>query len=186
MSLYGYKPKTKPALWVQLPQRGKTLCEVFAKEARDAERKRQRDERRRAAAEHFALARQQYKEAKRAAAATERIIATRKQPKRIAQRSASQKLRTAEYLAARRPFLAKRPNCEACPKMTGANPLVDAKPHPATDIHHKRGRLGKLLLDERHWLPCCKQAHDWIHRNPALARALNLLAQPGEWNRYEL
>lgn len=38
MSLRGYKSKTKPALWKQLRPTGKTLCEVFAKEERDAKK----------------------------------------------------------------------------------------------------------------------------------------------------
>lgn len=40
-----------------------------------------------------------------------------------------------------------------------------------TDIHHKAGREGKLLNDERHWLAVSRAGHDFIHQNPGIARA---------------
>lgn len=52
----------------------------------------------------------------------------------------------------------------------------------ATSCHHVRGRIGRLLLDERFWVPVCRVHHARIHARPAEARALGLLAQPGQWN----
>lgn len=52
----------------------------------------------------------------------------------------------------------------------------------ATDIHHIRGRRGRLLLDQRFWMPVCRHAHDWIGSHPAEARTLGWLCQVGEWN----
>jgi hypothetical protein len=53
---------------------------------------------------------------------------------------------------------------------------------PASDIHHKRGRAGALLLLTRFWAGVCSAHHRWIHENPQAARELCLLANQGEWN----
>lgn len=52
----------------------------------------------------------------------------------------------------------------------------------ATDVHHSRGRIGALLLDERFWIPICRECHVWIHQHPAAARNHGLLAPVGQWN----
>lgn len=39
-----------------------------------------------------------------------------------------------------------------------------------TEVHHKRGRTGKLLRDQRYWLAISRSGHDWVHQNPRLAR----------------
>lgn len=55
--------------------------------------------------------------------------------------------------------------------------------HQATDVHHKKGRVGyadqwarenniPLLLDERFWLPVSRGAHDRIELNPTWARKM--------------
>jgi len=44
----------------------------------------------------------------------------------------------------------------------------------ATDIHHKEGREGDLLLDESKWLSVCRNCHDWIENNPEEAKELDL------------
>lgn len=54
--------------------------------------------------------------------------------------------------------------------------------HACEDVHHARGRLGPLLLDQRFWKPVCRKAHNFLGNNPNMARALGLLCQPGEWN----
>jgi len=58
------------------------------------------------------------------------------------------------------------------------------RPHlPATDIHHKKGRVGyadqwardndvPLLIDERHWLPVSRVGHMQIEENPVWARKM--------------
>lgn len=53
----------------------------------------------------------------------------------------------------------------------------------ATQVHHKHGRLGALLMDESLWVPVCAKGHDWIHRNIEEARKLGLYAPKGQWNR---
>ena len=49
-------------------------------------------------------------------------------------------------------------------------------PHRTDDCHHMARRHGKLLMDERWWLPVCRWAHDWIHEHPNEARKLGLLS----------
>lgn len=53
---------------------------------------------------------------------------------------------------------------------------------PASDVHHKRGRIGRLLCDKRFWIGLCAACHDWIHRHPSKARADGFLAPSAEWN----
>ena len=53
----------------------------------------------------------------------------------------------------------------------------------ATEVHHTRGRVGKLLLDETFWLPVCSGCHDWIHKNIELARERGLICAKGDWNK---
>lgn len=50
------------------------------------------------------------------------------------------------------------------------------------DIHHKRGRLGRLLLDVRHWSYVCAKCHLWIHTNLEDARAEGWICERGLWN----
>lgn len=40
----------------------------------------------------------------------------------------------------------------------------------ATQCHHRKGRWGKLLLDERYWLPVSQEGHDYIHDHPEWSR----------------
>ena len=54
-----------------------------------------------------------------------------------------------------------------------------------TEVHHKRGRAGALLLDERWWLGVSKFGHRAIHMFPRLARERGWLCAVGEWNKTE-
>ena len=49
------------------------------------------------------------------------------------------------------------------------------------DNHHRRGRAGRLLMDERFWTPLCSRHHRWVHDNIAEARALGLICEKGKW-----
>ncbi len=40
----------------------------------------------------------------------------------------------------------------------------------ATDLHHKRGRIGKLLTDERYFLAVCRSCHNYIESHPIFAK----------------
>lgn len=39
----------------------------------------------------------------------------------------------------------------------------------ASQVHHKKGRIGNLLLDEKYWLPVSAKAHVEITNNPRWA-----------------
>ena len=41
---------------------------------------------------------------------------------------------------------------------------------PVEDIHHKKGRDGDLLLDERYWLAVSRKGHIWIELHPIEAK----------------
>lgn len=51
------------------------------------------------------------------------------------------------------------------------------------ELHHVRGRLGPLLLDERYWMALCPECHRWVHENIEAARKRNLIAAAGDWNK---
>lgn len=44
----------------------------------------------------------------------------------------------------------------------------------ATEVHHKRGRVGELLTAVEHWLPLCHTHHVWVTEHPALAKVMGL------------
>lgn len=52
-----------------------------------------------------------------------------------------------------------------------------------SEVHHIRGRSGKLLIATRYWLPVSREGHQWIHDNRREAIARGWLAGPGEWGR---
>lgn len=42
----------------------------------------------------------------------------------------------------------------------------------ATEVHHMKGRIGKLLLDENYWLGVSSEGHDKIEKNPEWAKEM--------------
>ena len=62
-------------------------------------------------------------------------------------------------------------------------PWSGNRPRPATQVHHVRGRLGKLLLDQMYWLPVSAVGHRWIHDHPDEARRMGYLCAVGQWNK---
>lgn len=82
--------------------------------------------------------------------------------KRVNAVSRKRRADMAAYAALRKVFLAGPPEvrCRCCAV------------NPATDVHHTRGRAGKLLLDVRYWLPLCRSCHRWVGENPEAARRL--------------
>lgn len=46
----------------------------------------------------------------------------------------------------------------------------------AVEIHHKKGRIGKLLNDRKYFLSVCRNCHNWIeeHVTEAKERGLSL------------
>lgn len=52
-------------------------------------------------------------------------------------------------------------------------------------VHHKRGRRGKLLRDQRHWMAISFTGHEWVHNNMEEARKHGWLCEAGKWDVYE-
>jgi hypothetical protein len=73
-----------------------------------------------------------------------------------------------EYLKKRKIFLEKHPICEA--KIPGICM------YKASDVHHMKGRIGDLYLDERYWKALCRICHEYCetHKQEALERGLSL------------
>lgn len=42
------------------------------------------------------------------------------------------------------------------------------------DVHHRKGRIGPLLLDVSHWSALCRLHHDWCGMFPVAAIAMGL------------
>ena len=60
------------------------------------------------------------------------------------------------YLKRREAYLTANPWCGVC----GGT---------ATQVHHRRGRIGVLLLDESLWLPICAPCHQAVTDRPRWA-----------------
>lgn len=52
----------------------------------------------------------------------------------------------------------------------------------ASQIHHKRGRLGPDLLDTRYFMGVCPECHERIHREPQWAYELGYLVSRSGWS----
>lgn len=72
-----------------------------------------------------------------------------------------------EYHKVRAEYLAKHPNCEIFPDEL------------ATEIHHRRGRLGAFLTNTRYFMAVGANAHRLIHANPAWAHQQGYLLSRG-------
>lgn len=84
-----------------------------------------------------------------------------KKPKKIKPVSEKRKAENLVYSELRRVFL-NRPENKVCP-ITG---------QPTTDVHHRKGRIGKLLLDTKYWLAVSREGHQKIEENPEWAYAM--------------
>ena len=82
-----------------------------------------------------------------------------KKPTPIKKQSDKRKVQELQYLADRKVFLAKPENAK-CP-ITG---------WPTTDIHHMKGRIGDLLLNQRYWIALSREGHQHVEDNPEWAK----------------
>lgn len=78
-------------------------------------------------------------------------------PPRSQKRSKEERL----YAAKRIIFIQEHPMCEAH--------ISGICTEYATEVHHKKGRIGDDLLDETHWLALCHMCHDYIENNREFA-----------------
>lgn len=74
-----------------------------------------------------------------------------------------------EYRRLAKIFLSQNPKCRHCS-------------HPATEVHHFAGRLGRLLTYTPLFHAVCQSCHDWIHRNIGRAIQAGMIAGKGRWN----
>ena len=92
------------------------------------------------------------------------------QQKRLHPGRVEKKAEKKEYICERDRFLKKWPQCCVCHR------------HKSKDVHHTKGRLGHLLVDQINWLAVCRRCHDRIHSNPKWARENGYISAEGKWN----
>lgn len=93
------------------------------------------------------------------------------------------KAQTAKYRKVSAVFLSQPENkwclcCDLRREKLGENIIRNQ----ATEIHHHRGRIGRLLCWVPGFRPFCHRCRSYPHSYPKLARQLNLLASPTLWN----
>ena len=89
--------------------------------------------------------------------------------KPIRKRSKAMTKKMVEYGKVRKEYLANHFYCEVCFR------------NPATEIHHPFGKIGKLLTETKHFIPCCENCHRRIHSNIHWAQKEGLIAGKGQW-----
>ena len=91
--------------------------------------------------------------------------------------SLAMRKRLAEYQRVRVDYLRAHLTCEGCVPLFGAK-----NPAPATELHHTRGRVGKLLCQSENFKALCAGCHAFCHNHPSLARSAGLICPVGQWN----
>lgn len=90
----------------------------------------------------------------------DKVLGTvKKTPKPIPKVSEKRKVEDLKYYAQRVVFLGK-PENKICP-ITGTH---------TTDVHHKKGRVGSLYLDETYWIALSREGHKYVEENPEWAK----------------
>ena len=80
--------------------------------------------------------------------------------KPISRQSEKMKIEVKKYLKIRVDYINKHSKCEVCKKAS------------STDVHHKKGKIGKLLTDSRYFLAVCRPCHQIIEMNPDWAKEM--------------
>ena len=96
--------------------------------------------------------------------ASQSVTPKRKPVKKV---SDKQKKRNLDYLKVRMDYLNLHKNCQLCSA-------------PATDIHHRVGRLGNKLTDTNYFMALCRPCHtkietnrEWAYEKGYLIKRLN-------------
>lgn len=103
-----------------------------------------------------------------------------KQRKKIASVSKAMARRRAEHAKVKARYLKKNKWCVLTGQRSQNAMICGPTLHPASDIHHKLGRVGKLLNDESKFMAVCRCAHTWIGNNLGEAKERGWIL-PG-WN----
>ena len=82
-----------------------------------------------------------------------------KKPVRISIKSVKRKAEEKLYLKKKKEYLTAHIRCE----VKGCN-------HVSIDLHHRKGRVGKLLYDEKYFMAVCRKHHTEIETNPKEAK----------------
>jgi hypothetical protein len=96
--------------------------------------------------------------------------------KPMCQVSQKQGKRLREYGPISKKFLAENPICAICVARK------KKPPNPSTEVHHLRGRVGRLLCDVRGFVASCFPCRDFPHTKVIKARELGVLAPANLWN----
>ena len=83
----------------------------------------------------------------------------KKPVKKISIRSVKRMAEDRLYLKKRKEYLMSHANCE-----------VKGCTYSSGEIHHRKGRIGKLLYDEKYFLAVCSVHHRIIEDNPNWAK----------------
>src|SRR5688572_137301 len=54
--------------------------------------------------------------------------------------------------------------------------VLGETPKASTEVHHYRGRRGRLLRDQRFWIPSCRSHRSTPHDRPNWAREVGILS----------
>lgn len=88
-----------------------------------------------------------------------KMSGAKKPQKPIKKVSDKRSVENLQYSADRIVFLGK-PENKICP--------ITKK--PTTDVHHKKGRVGSLFLDQRYWVALSREGHKYVEENPEWAK----------------
>jgi hypothetical protein len=83
-----------------------------------------------------------------------------RRPVAMPRRSKKRLKQESQYSVDRKEFLARPEN-----RMCRVFPWKEA-----TEIHHMKGKIGELLLDQRWWLPVSRPGHEKIENSPIWAK----------------
>lgn len=95
---------------------------------------------------------------------THQYVRKDKKKKSIRQYSKKRTKENRKYSTLRKQFLEGK-ECEA--RLEGCTGV-------ATDVHHTEGRIGERFLDVITWKGLCRNCHQIVENNPALAKRLKL------------
>jgi hypothetical protein len=82
------------------------------------------------------------------------VVPIKKSDKPIAKVSAKRKVLNVEYKKVRDEFLRVHSVCE-----------VEGCKHTATEVHHRKGRIGNDLTNAENFMAVCRLHHIWIETN---------------------
>ncbi len=99
----------------------------------------------------------------------------RKPKKPIPKVSSKMRRKLSVYRVKRERYLGENDRCEVGPVLWNADILESNCSYSATEVHHKKRRLGENLNDEATWIATCPECHRYVETHASTARRLGLL-----------